>query len=688
MRSEILFQCKPLSDRRSDGVSAQPASHAAAEFTGSQCWLAGDRSGVNILFQAAYFILLARLLGVREYGIFAGAFAFVSIAFPYSALGSGLIFVRYVSTNSNNFAVYWGNILLATFGVGSLLTVLMVWIAPHLLNPASVSLILMVALGLSYPQGVAVDGAGNVYIADTGHNRILKETLANGSYTQSIVKSGVDNPQAVAVDSQGNLYIAWEPASGTVPILKETPQANGSYLSSNIGSGFSAPVGISVDANGNVYVADSSNAQVYEETLQSDGSYVQSTLSLSGLTLPNGVAVDAYGSVYATDGSSNNDVVKLDLSAAPSLSFHSTMLGETSADSPLTVTVENSGNAALNFSEINFPVSFPESGSAQTDCATAAHLPADETCTLTIDFSPLTVGSPGGFLVLTDDALNAASATQSISLKGTGTDQASHFKIVTASNPVAAGAPSSITVKVYDVLGNLFTGYTGTVHFSSTDGSAVLPANSTLTGGAGTFNVTLKTIGTQTVTATDTTTSSITGTSNLITVGQPPAITSGSGTTFTVGAPYAFSVTASGYPVPTFTDSGTLPSGVDFNKSGDGMAVLEGIPAAGTSGSYPISITASNGIGSNATQNFTLTVNQAPAITSANSVTFTAGVSGSFTVTTSGFPKAARSPPVFLSSITATEAPRSPARQSPWDLSRSPSPQTTASCRMPRRPLS
>jgi hypothetical protein len=468
--------------------------------------LAGDRSGVNILFQAAYFILLARLLGVREYGIFAGAFAFVSIAFPYSALGSGLIFVRYVSTNSNNFAVYWGNILLATFGVGSLLTVLMVWIAPHLLNPASVSLILMVALGLSYPQGVAVDGAGNVYIADTGHNRILKETLANGSYTQSIVKSGVDNPQAVAVDSQGNLYIAWEPASGTVPILKETPQANGSYLSSNIGSGFSAPVGISVDA------------------LQSDGSYVQSTLSLSGLTLPNGVAVDAYGSVYATDGSSNNDVVKLDLSAAPSLSFHSTMLGETSADSPLTVTVENSGNAALNFSEINFPVSFPESGSAQTDCATAAHLPADETCTLTIDFSPLTVGSPGGFLVLTDDALNAASATQSISLKGTGTDQASYFKIVTASNPVAAGAPSSITVKVYDVLGNLFTGYTGTVHFSSTDGSAVLPANSTLTGGAGTFNVTLKTIGTQTVTATDTTTSSITGTSNLITVGQPPAM--------------------------------------------------------------------------------------------------------------------------------------------------------------------
>jgi O-antigen/teichoic acid export membrane protein len=103
--------------------------------------------GVNILLQAAYFILLARLLGVREYGVFVGAFAFVAIATPHSSLGSGLLFVRYVSTNSKNFAVYWGNILLSTFGVGSTLTVLLVLIAPHLLNQNSASLVLMIALG-------------------------------------------------------------------------------------------------------------------------------------------------------------------------------------------------------------------------------------------------------------------------------------------------------------------------------------------------------------------------------------------------------------------------------------------------------------------------------------------------------------------------------------------------------------
>jgi O-antigen/teichoic acid export membrane protein len=84
---------------------------------------------------------------VEEYGIFAGAFAFVAIATPYSALGSGLLFVRYVSLNSGDFAAYWGNILLPTFGVGSLLTILLYIIAPHLLNPASASLILLVAIG-------------------------------------------------------------------------------------------------------------------------------------------------------------------------------------------------------------------------------------------------------------------------------------------------------------------------------------------------------------------------------------------------------------------------------------------------------------------------------------------------------------------------------------------------------------
>ena len=70
-----------------------------------------------------------------------------------------------------------------------------------------------------------------------------------------------------------------------------------------------------------------------------------------------------------------------------------------------------------------------------------------------------------------------------------------------------------------------------------------------------------------------------------------------------------------------------------FVNNGDGTATLAGTPAAGTGGTYPLIITAANGVGPNATQNFTLTVNAAPAITSAASTTFTEGQVGSFTVT-------------------------------------------------------
>lgn len=103
--------------------------------------------GMNLILQAGYFILLARLLGVREYGIFVGAFAFVSLATPYSALGSGMLFVQYVSSDARNFAAYWGNILLSTFGTGAIVTGFLFLIAPHLINAASASIVLLVALG-------------------------------------------------------------------------------------------------------------------------------------------------------------------------------------------------------------------------------------------------------------------------------------------------------------------------------------------------------------------------------------------------------------------------------------------------------------------------------------------------------------------------------------------------------------
>ena len=112
------------------------------------------------------------------------------------------------------------------------------------------------------------------------------------------------------------------------------------------------------------------------------------------------------------------------------------------------------------------------------------------------------------------------------------------------------------------------------------------------------------------------------------------AITSANNAAFIVGSSGTFTVTTSGYPSPALSETGTLPTGVTFNAS---TGVLSGTPAAGTSGDYNITFTAANGVAPNASQDFTLTVKQAPAIISANNATFNVGTAGTFTVIATGY---------------------------------------------------
>jgi Ca2+-binding RTX toxin-like protein len=119
-----------------------------------------------------------------------------------------------------------------------------------------------------------------------------------------------------------------------------------------------------------------------------------------------------------------------------------------------------------------------------------------------------------------------------------------------------------------------------------------------------------------------------------------PTITSSAGSAFTVGTAGTFSVTTAGFTsTPALSVStGTLPSGVTFTDNANGTATLAGTPAAGTQGTYPVTITATGG-GGTVNQSFVLTVNPAPpaSISSATSTTFTVGTAGTFSVTTSGF---------------------------------------------------
>src|SRR5947208_3045494 len=89
-----------------------------------------------------------------------------------------------------------------------------------------------------------------------------------------------------------------------------------------------------------------------------------------------------------------------------------------------------------------------------------------------------------------------------------GAAAATHFA-VSAPASATAGSAFNFTVSALDAFNNTATSYAGTVHFTSSDGAATLPANSTLTNGTGTFSATLATAGNQTITATDTVTSEI-----------------------------------------------------------------------------------------------------------------------------------------------------------------------------------
>jgi sugar lactone lactonase YvrE len=150
----------------------------------------------------------------------------------------------------------------------------------------------LVSSGLAQAQGLAVDGAGNVYIADTGHNAIKRWTVANNTVTP-LVSSNLSLPQSVAVDGAGNVYIA---DSGNNAI-KEWMAAN-SNVTTLVSSGLSEPAGVAVDGAGNVYIADTYHNAIKQWTAAKNA---VTTLVSSGLSDPSGAAVDGAGNVYIAD---------------------------------------------------------------------------------------------------------------------------------------------------------------------------------------------------------------------------------------------------------------------------------------------------------------------------------------------------------------------------------------------------
>jgi len=167
--------------------------------------------------------------------------------------------------------------------------------------------------------------------------------------------------------------------------------------------------------------------------------------------------------------------------------------------------------------------------------------------------------------------------------------------------------------------------------------SGPLPAGITFTAGANgtaTLSGTPTTVGSPTFTITATNRTGTVSQIFTLTVDKAPAITSAGSYTAKVGAAFSFKVTTVGAPVPTLTRTGALPAGVAFTAAGGG-ATIAGTPSAAVV--FTLSITATNTAGVT-TQRFTLTVDKAPAITSAGAYTAKVGLLFSFKVTTTGTP--------------------------------------------------
>ena len=142
--------------------------------------------------------------------------------------------------------------------------------------------------------------------------------------------------------------------------------------------------------------------------------------------------------------------------------------------------------------------------------------------------------------------------------------------------------------------------------------------------------------------------SQVTSQTFTINISEAPTIMSGPNTTFIAGRPGIFpiSTSASSYPPPTVSESGPpLPKGVSFTSTAaSGAGLISGTPTnvSGVGGVYSFTITASNGIAPDASQNFTLTVNQTPVWHPSPPATFPDSVSSpkNLTVTATGYPSA------------------------------------------------
>jgi len=370
---------------------------------------------------------------------------------------------------------------------------------------------------LDNPMAVAVDGSGSLYIADTDNQRIRKVvagtiTTVAGNGQQSFAGDGgiatsasLDSPTGVAVDAAGNLYIADRHnqrirvvnTAGNISTLAGTGAGGigGAYSGDGLSATaavLSKPSGVAVDAQGNVYIADSGNHRLREvgngaiatlagagtQGFGGDGGAATSAL----LNTPSGAAVDASGNVMIADRL-NERIRNVEL---PALTFAGQAPG--SASPPQLVTLANSGSGTLVVQSIAYTSDF-QSAAGGTCSAPPISLAAGANCTQAILFFPTSAGTFSGHVIFSGGGV----VPQTVLLSGITSGSAPVLNLASSANPSTWGSPVTFTASMAST-----PVPTGTVTFY--DGTTQLAVVAMSSGSASYSSSTLS-IGTHSITA-------------------------------------------------------------------------------------------------------------------------------------------------------------------------------------------
>ena len=307
------------------------------------------------------------------------------------------------------------------------------------------------AAQICQPQGLAIDSSNNLYIADTG-NQVVREVNAStglistiaGNNTLGFGYSGdggaatnarLANPLGVAVDAAGNVYIADQNngrirrVDGVTHVIT-TEAGNGASAFSGDGpatqNSLNFPQGVASDVNGNIFISDTNN-----EILRwvdpagtmltfagnrgctffgGDGGPALS----AGLCTPMGISIDASGNIFFAD-ESDNRIREVSAFAGIGRSTGNLNFGLEGVGTP-TVNAQEVILSAIGPTNIN---NITTSGdfSEFDDCP--GSMTAGETCEVDVFFSPTASGERAGLLTISDNGL--LSSTQTVSLQGLGT---------------------------------------------------------------------------------------------------------------------------------------------------------------------------------------------------------------------------------------------------------------------------